>query len=375
MCKGNGAVVVVYLHGIEKGTKGEKGRYLRRHFPPAEVAGEGEGVVVVTPDMHVSCYDLRKRHCVLRVALRVLTPTVVSSILPELGWVVVAGLLYLACYVFQAACYAVLPPRFALLASMAVLFWSFTRVVCTAFTECVGVCAAEAREAVERAVDAVRGESARPVRLVLIGASFGGAAALRLLQDADTTGDPPSVDRGYKLSFGDVTGVLLIAPALSARGALGRTFFPVMPLEPGMMRRLLRVPNVVVFHGSADSTVPAHASERLLRALAVEEAAVEAKNGGVVEMLVFEGGDHKMNKFLLDDNAKCGLSERRAGHGVRGVVLHRLGGPTAERIAPDGVPQLAEVVSKMAGRTLAQPFSFRDDILRPSGAGLVPKHH
>eukprot|EP00658_Telonema_sp_P-2_P054204 TRINITY_DN43134_c0_g1_i1.p1 TRINITY_DN43134_c0_g1~~TRINITY_DN43134_c0_g1_i1.p1 ORF type:complete len:239 (+),score=31.41 TRINITY_DN43134_c0_g1_i1:39-755(+) len=204
---------VLFMHGLESGPGGTKARSLREQF------------TVACPDMHMSLCNPKRCNSPARFVLGYLAG-VVACILCFPRFANTVGL-------------------FAALGLAPLLRWRLR----VALESCVRIQAAEL---------------ARSQPDVIVGSSWGGAVALRCLEEGHFAGP-----------------VVLLAPAVATTG-WWRWFFPEFsPRIPAAVAS-----RCVVLHGDQDDTVPIDAVERMC-----------AQN--YVRFERVPGGDHRLNASLI----------------------------------------------------------------------------
>eukprot|EP00931_Biecheleriopsis_adriatica_P056519 TRINITY_DN33489_c0_g1_i1.p1 TRINITY_DN33489_c0_g1~~TRINITY_DN33489_c0_g1_i1.p1 ORF type:complete len:280 (-),score=47.61 TRINITY_DN33489_c0_g1_i1:287-1054(-) len=251
---------VLFVHGLESGPRGSKAKYLAS-LP---------GVQTVTPDLHMSLVDCRKKNSVIRC--------------------IPAGILRTPLGMLVVLCSMPL-----------LLFWASPWKYCVCAL-CAGLTLwLGAREALqismERCIQIVGPEISKFQPHVVVGSSWGGAVALQcaacgMVKDA---------------------ALLLVAPATCAAGSWSLLWPDTsdMQLPLGIADRCL------VVHGDQDNTVPVEGSRKLCKA-----------NG--IRLIEIGGGDHRLNEGIV----RTGRLEeliREMGEGTEGLKSSQTWGYTGSR--------------------------------------------
>eukprot|EP00397_Hematodinium_sp_SG-2012_P063381 GEMP01087435.1.p1 GENE.GEMP01087435.1~~GEMP01087435.1.p1 ORF type:complete len:242 (+),score=41.70 GEMP01087435.1:56-727(+) len=204
---------VLYLHGLESGAEGLKATYLRDHVD-----------TVVVPDLEVSLFDVRKPNCLLR------SPWMLG--------------------VFGGALAGTVSLPLALLA-VPLGFGCLRQGLVQLLQKCTDI--AEEVLKAEQEFD------------LIVGSSWGGAVALKLLE------------RNPSLT----TPCIVLAPAL---GSTGKYRY----IHPRWLPSTLAQSKVAVLHGTEDAQIPVEMSRML------------QQNFPEVNLIEIQGGDHRLNQVLYD---------------------------------------------------------------------------
>mmetsp|Transcript_29171 Transcript_29171/g.53258 ORF Transcript_29171/g.53258 Transcript_29171/m.53258 type:complete len:245 (+) Transcript_29171:66-800(+) len=241
--KEDGRIRVLFAHGLESGKLGAKAQYMREHFE------------MEVPDMAMSAYNPFKANSPSRA-------------------VVALGLGVTGCAIFAPTNVFVGCSLLSVGAVVPLTRWRM-------------------RQALNRCAEIHREALSTFKPDVLVGSSWGGAVALKCLEQGYWSG--PTV---------------LLAPACGASGwwqTLWPGWSPRLPLEAARQ--------CIVVHGTLDTTVPVECSRAL------------AANNELAHYIEEPSGDHRLNSALLEESPEFPQGKLMA-------VIHK-----ASRLADNAVTQ------------------------------------